>query len=150
MENKQPRVSQDGLSRGKYKIRDTEKRERYEPVYEAYKWNIYELLLTPKWELMRRTNNGMEHESVFPWRYVVVHSTWLFDKNWVEIYGEDIVIDYNTQWEKQFFVIWWEDGGFILIYKWRLHEEDMSEFEVIWNIFENPELLEATTDHTSF
>lgn len=83
--------------------------------------------------------------------------TWLHDKNWKEIYEGDIVKDLDDRICK---VKWFDDEArFIFVniddedYDFDLAtpcyredewvRQDTKELEVIWNIYENPELLNS-------
>jgi uncharacterized phage protein (TIGR01671 family) len=90
------------MNRYKFQIWDKEKKVWYEPVYKAYKGNLYELLLTTSGELCRRTMEGLEHESTFPDRYIVRQFTGLQDKNKKDIYKDDYYKRHNYLYK----VIW--------------------------------------------
>lgn len=78
------------------------------------------------------------------WPFELMQSTELTDKNGKEIYEGDIV---KTQWRGQTGVIKWAMGGFalkngmIVIETLFTLRYNKWEFEVIGNIYENPELL---------
>lgn len=84
----------------------------------------------------------------------LMQSTGLKDKNGKEIFEEDVV---TNGWKRQVVTFGTqeveEDFGSIRIYRgFNLYlgggypNAIMSEFEVVGNIYENPELLEATND----
>ncbi len=83
---------------------------------------------------------------------VFLQFTWLLDKNWKEIYENDLVIwntsfeNYNDEFnwtrEKPLCIIWDEkEAWFIPFTLWARWRCDVCNIEVIWNIYENPELL---------
>lgn len=110
-----------------------------------------------KWQIGNNTNDGhvdcfgyyldYEHED-----YEIMQCTGMKDKNGKLIYEGDIIQipdDYDTYGmfagEKR--EIYFNEGGFRLKPKWNKNSrgnwlEDTKDFEVIGNIYENPELLE--------
>ena len=91
----------------------------------------------------------------YKWHHCMQY-IWLEDKNKQEIYEWDIIKEVNHDHYKWFWVIdftWWE----IVFYKWWFHikinykwkdifncvhsQWNWENIEVIWNIYENPELL---------
>lgn len=65
--------------------------------------------------------------------------TWLLDKNGREIYFDDLV--QAPSWNI-FQVIWYEDEVRIALkYKDTIYNFNVPLYEVIWNIYDNPDLL---------
>jgi uncharacterized phage protein (TIGR01671 family) len=86
--------------------------------------------------------------------YILMQSTGLFDKNGVEIFKGDVV---TNGWKRQVVTFGTqeieEDFGSVRIYRgFNLYlgggypNAVMSTFEVIGNIYENPELMEVKDD----
>lgn len=78
--------------------------------------------------------------------YKVRQFTWLLDKNWKEIYEGDIVkIIVEKFWdgfEEWVSSVEWNDRYASFGAKpFRIDDESPNVIEVIWNIYENPELL---------
>lgn len=71
--------------------------------------------------------------------------TWLKDKNWKEIYERDIL---QWCWETTLIVYFDDDLlQFRVKYNWNMSREVdyfwLKKIEVIWSIYENPELLQT-------
>src|SRR5690554_7826557 len=84
-------------------------------------------------------------EVIDSWEYEVMQFTGLYDKHHKPIYEGDIVSYFGLKYEVLFkngAFGWMEDGAF-----YSFNEMDRSEvnkFEIIGNIYENPELLEES------
>lgn len=73
---------------------------------------------------------------VYSREYIRRQYTWLKDKNWVEVYEFDIIQRENWLLDM---VEYWNNWFYLNdIFKTRF---EWDEVEVIWNIYQNPELL---------
>ncbi len=127
----------------KFRAWDKEENKWYRPVFEAYKGNLHELLMTFSGDLTAHTMTGLNHESLYPNKYEIMQYTGLKDKNGKEIYEGDVL---STPKGNQ--VVQWWQGGFSLrgknIMDTRMYTNAFSEMprcEVIGNIYSNKELL---------
>ncbi len=142
----------------KFRAWDKEEKKYYEPDYRGYLGIIHDLNVSLGGDLLiREEKDGVSrsvHESLFPNRYILEQFTGLLDKNGKEIYEGDILryfshsiidaMEGKPLSERISAVTWNEDK-----YAWYVgtfqpdKETDDGKFEVIGNIHENPELLEA-------
>ena len=141
----------------KFRAWDKQENKFYVPTYEAYRGELDELVISFGGRLARHTIRGLDDESTFPDRYVLMQFTGLLDKNGKEIYEGDIVNSDEYPFKC--------DGvqGYLGVVEW--FEEDLCwsvsvdcvndnlqgaavgcgltehKFEVIGNIYESPGLL---------
>jgi hypothetical protein len=71
--------------------------------------------------------------------YPVMQYVWLKDKNWKEIYEWDIVKNYSNG--KPSFIFWNNFSCRFDLQDWHFTFNDLLKSEIIWNIYENPELI---------
>lgn len=135
----------------KFRVWDKISSQFFVPVYEDYKGNLKDLVIALKGDLFMRTSDSFIHESMFPDRYKLNQYTGFKDIYYKEIYENDIV----HVWDNGDGVIIFEDGMWKVEFKRNYREKVIKEamndwiedeihdngFEVIGNMYENPELI---------
>ena len=154
----------------KFRAWDKDSGQWYEPTFEAYRGNLFELLVSINGRMLVRqlAGNGindvitgnMPGSRAWEDRFVLMQYTGLKDKNGVEIYEGDIIvtdkgktgITHETYWE----IFWGTDRDDSQMTGWLVRLLGVDELtrktiytfdksicggEVIGNIYENPELL---------
>lgn len=121
-------------------------------IYQDYDDWDFALSLSDEWitlysETMVDSNPWCTwHEQKYEWledkSAIIMQYTWLKDKHWKEIYEWDLIIDNNQQHSWYNKIIEVE----ITPYKTTTKQESLwywawEWYEVIWNIYENPDLL---------
>ena len=142
----------------KFRAWDTRNKQWYSPTHEAYKGDLRELLINFSWQLSAHTMQGLEHESLWKDRYILMQYTWLKDKNWKEIYEGDIMSDWINKALVKYdmdyaaYVLKREDNNIFLFFTREvdkfspLHINIPYNLEIIGNIYENPDLLPTPPD----
>lgn len=110
------------------------------------KYEVMEYCDTIK-DLYDVTHNNKDDSLIEIRQIEIMQYTWLKDKNWKEIYEGDILKIWKST--KDYYVVFWHDRYccFAIKSKWDLYSHffwealEPEDCEVIWNIYENPELL---------
>lgn len=139
----------------KFRLWDSKNNCWYEPTFEAYRGKVEEVMISPRGRLTMRTMTELVDESLFPDRFELMQYTGLHDKNGREVYEGDIV-KYTS----------WHDGNpcetfsgeivycdYLNIASFCISlntktGDDLAGLpamgvEILGNIYENPELMEA-------
>jgi len=134
----------------KFRAWDKENKIWYKPTHEAYKNNLFELMVSFSGELLSNTMQGINHESIFPDRFDLMQFTGLYDKNGADVYegdwigeiGEEVIFcNECLSWQ-----IGWtdKDGKKICHYcdgDYSFYDLVGNGIEVVGNKYENSELL---------
>jgi uncharacterized phage protein (TIGR01671 family) len=131
----------------KYRVWDTEKKEWYEPIYQADKGILHDLYLNLKGALCIRKIDGVQHQSTFENknRYILMQYIGLKDRNNIEIYENDLIIYYHKGYggelcESLPYQIIFRNTQFQAKYKNQyepIKYFDRKNIEIIGNIYEN-------------
>lgn len=142
----------------KFRLWDSKNNCWYEPTFEAYRGKVEEVMISPRGRLTMRTMTELIDESMFPNRFELMEYTGLHDKNGRDVYEGDIVHVWDNgvavvifdeslgrgQWMCKFkpaFPDW--DEWSAPLYGWLEGNVDGSVFEILGNVYENPELMEV-------
>lgn len=125
----------------KFRAWDTEENKWYKPVYRAYEGKLFEILIGMNGCVVTRNMDGV---GIGLPRFEIMQYTGLKDKNGKEVYEGDILK--SDLDEVMIDTVEWDADGVSFHLKnvstgfSQLRIEDW-EWEVIGNIYENPELL---------
>ena len=139
----------------KFRAWDKQNNCWYVPVHEAYKGNLFELLVGFGGDLSAHMMQGLVHESLWPDRFDLMQFTGLTDKNGKDVFEGDLV---RTP-QNIIGAVKYENQGAAFHVNWK--DKDVSRYmpisatfsdgetwqcdfiEVIGNVFELPELLNS-------
>ncbi len=136
--------------RMKYKIWDKQEKKWFEAINNASEGELEQLFLNQSGELIRRTMNGFEHESLFPDRFQISYYTGFYDIDGKEIYDRDILQENKT-------IGVYQPGRCVSVYfsfsgRWMVRigtvtdqlRESAERSKRIGTVYENPELVDKS------
>lgn len=131
------------MRKTKFRAWDKEKKQWYQPVHEAYKGNLWELMVGFSGDLLAHTMEAVSHESTFPNRYELTQYTGFDSKSGVSIFDGDLVVKPPNGFEPREIteVRWSEEDGCWEVYEHDLLAHHYKDLEVIGNKWENGDLL---------
>ena len=89
---------------------------------------------------MRLNSDWIVEFNIKEWQ-VWLQYTWLEDKNGKEVYEGDIFKKDDTIWEVQWYNKQARFAMYYIVHREKFIDCYLNEVEIIWNIYENPELL---------
>jgi uncharacterized phage protein (TIGR01671 family) len=139
----------------KFRAWDNENKCFFRDTNKAYENVIEQLFISPAGDINLRKMDGMYHESTFPGRFVLQQYTGLKDRHGAEMFEGDIVkgnhINFPIDWKdvarEIVGAVVYKPGMYRVVGKTKtsvLTDAGLHlGYEVIGNIYENPELLEV-------
>ena len=118
----------------------------FDQIYRIYdsieKRHDTELIVDTRWNIWDSRNQIFDED---PWqtRYIVERSMDEIDKNWLGIFQNDIVIDWEWNWRKRVFFVWYSDGKFFLVWDNEWFEVEWGNVEIIGHVLRDSHLLEG-------
>lgn len=128
------------MKTNKFRVWDKKEQKFFEPVFEACNGELSELLISSNGIVLHRTLHGISMVDYQDGRWVVQSFTDLYAKDGKEIYEGDILIWHINDkhrmapvyYDKNWGCFWMENV---------INDFGRGEYEVIGNIFQNPDLL---------